>query len=247
MVIAIIALLMSILMPALSKAKKQAKGVMCLSNLHQWALALSMYTADNKGFFLAGVDGETGGWAWMEWLRPYYKNDDIHLCPIASKARGQEDYESGDVFHAWNPGTLEDPLYGSYGLNGWLANPRRGESRIFGRPVDKNWRTTNVKGAGYIPVIVGCGIWDSWPLQTDDPPDSEFEEVQHGVLNSEMKRFCLNRHFGYVHGAFADWSVRRIGLKELWRLKWHRGYDVNGDMPAQFYDQNHWLYRFKNY
>jgi hypothetical protein len=27
---------------------------------------------------------------------------------------------------------------------------------------------------------------------------------------------------------FADWSVRKVGLKELWTLKWHRTYNVNG-------------------
>ncbi len=38
-VIAIIALLMSILIPAADKVKKQAKAVICQSNLHQWGLA----------------------------------------------------------------------------------------------------------------------------------------------------------------------------------------------------------------
>ena len=38
-VIAIIALLMAILLPALSRAKKQSQGVRCLSNLKQIGLA----------------------------------------------------------------------------------------------------------------------------------------------------------------------------------------------------------------
>ena len=45
-VIAIIALLMAILMPALNKAKLQAKSVVCQSNVKQWALLWSMYTDD---------------------------------------------------------------------------------------------------------------------------------------------------------------------------------------------------------
>ncbi|MFC1634905.1 prepilin-type N-terminal cleavage/methylation domain-containing protein [Planctomycetota bacterium] len=39
-VIAIIALLLAILMPALQRVKKQAKAVLCLSNLKQWGTFL---------------------------------------------------------------------------------------------------------------------------------------------------------------------------------------------------------------
>ena len=27
---------------------------------------------------------------------------------------------------------------------------------------------------------------------------------------------------------FCDWSVRTVGLKELWTLKWHKTFNVNG-------------------
>ncbi len=54
-VIAIIALLMAILMSALQRVKKQAEAVACQSNLHQWAIILSMYTDENNGYFLSGL------------------------------------------------------------------------------------------------------------------------------------------------------------------------------------------------
>jgi len=47
-VISIIALLLSILMPSLQKAKKQAQLVVCRSNLHQWAVAIATFSSDNK-------------------------------------------------------------------------------------------------------------------------------------------------------------------------------------------------------
>jgi len=50
-VIGIIALLISILLPALSKARRQAKTVQCQSNMRQVAAALMMYISDNKGHF----------------------------------------------------------------------------------------------------------------------------------------------------------------------------------------------------
>ena len=47
-VVSIIALLVSILLPALSKAREQAKKVKCAANQHQIMLAVTMYTSDDS-------------------------------------------------------------------------------------------------------------------------------------------------------------------------------------------------------
>jgi prepilin-type N-terminal cleavage/methylation domain-containing protein/prepilin-type processing-associated H-X9-DG protein len=52
-VIGIIALLISMLLPALNKAREHANKVKCLSNLKQIGLAMLMYANDNKGESIA--------------------------------------------------------------------------------------------------------------------------------------------------------------------------------------------------
>jgi type II secretory pathway pseudopilin PulG len=64
-VIAIIAILASMLLPALSRAKSAAKGTQCISNLKQIGLAALQYATDNKdSFFYLGSAGS-----------PYLPND----------------------------------------------------------------------------------------------------------------------------------------------------------------------------
>ena len=50
-VISIIALLLSILMPALSKVRVQARQAVCVSNCRQWSLATVNYAVDNEDKF----------------------------------------------------------------------------------------------------------------------------------------------------------------------------------------------------
>ena len=97
-VIAVIAVLMGILMPALSKVRRQARMIRCKSNLRQYAIAGKLYSNDNDAFFpysfrwlfSSGVGGhnwhdpeanldthpELAGDMWV-----YLKGQGIHLCP----------------------------------------------------------------------------------------------------------------------------------------------------------------------
>jgi prepilin-type N-terminal cleavage/methylation domain-containing protein len=66
-VIGIIAVLIAILLPALSKAKEQANRVKCAANLKQFGIAFQLYTTDNKGRFPAcGAERRPEDWIYWE-------------------------------------------------------------------------------------------------------------------------------------------------------------------------------------
>lgn len=96
MVIAIIAILAALLLPALAKAKQKALGIACMSNTKQVAYALIMYAGDTGGLFVNGrpVAG------YLDWtasaqnadstilvdpiqspLAPYLKSAKVWKCP----------------------------------------------------------------------------------------------------------------------------------------------------------------------
>ncbi len=260
-VIAIIALLMSILMPALAKVRDQAKGVLGLSNLKQMASAFAMYLEDNDSKFMQGFIGpcvaDSHKRYWMEALRPYYGNQgDVRCCPKATKtgtSMGLGQYgNGGGTFSAW--GVFDGDVcgepsswcyvvacdYGSYSINGWLQDPEQGEAMWVTPQKDYNWRHCNLKGGGNIPLL-GGGKWiDVWPDYWDQPPELEGQDWSVG---SQMARICMNRHNGYVNWAFMDYSARPVGLKELWKLKWHKFFELNEDPPIW----TDWMKPFKDY
>ncbi|HUT47443.1 MAG TPA: type II secretion system protein [Sedimentisphaerales bacterium] len=254
-VIAIIALLMAILMPALRRVKEQARTVVCRSHLQQWSLCLAMYTSDYDGRFMPGIDEDwaTGRFSWIYTLIPYHKDADIRLCPRAKRT-----IEEGGTlpWTAWNVSLtnpadfsyLKDPLYkiGSYGINWWVND----SDLVNGAHDPKNkWRRTGQKNPSGIPVLMDCGFMLVRAEPVDPPPEQDGEFLW--AFGGGMRRVCTNRHNGSVNILFMDFSTDKIGLKELWRFKWHRTFDTanawtsaGAVMPEDWPD---WMRNFKNY
>jgi len=234
-VIAIIALLMSILMPALGRVKKQAKFVICQSNLKQLGAAFQMYTDDNDGYFQEGYAGQAnkcGNWNaghwWVDALKPYYQNNDVCLCPMASKfSEAKNAGAIGAKFYAWfSMGWLTEERWGSYGINGWVEDNQCPDDDPTGHP-ELRWRQISVSGGGNIPLLFDNQWIDAWPTEFDSPPTIDDQDYRH-ESDTQFARFMFNRHDGGINFLFMDLSVRKIGLKEIYTLKWNREFRTNG-------------------
>src|SRR5512138_2362466 len=98
-VIGIIAVLISILLPALSKVRRQAATLQCSSNMRQVAAALIMYIQDNKGRHPpAGIPPINGiyqyGWWWPNELvrRNYIKQPGLSVYKAPNSPQGSKKF-----------------------------------------------------------------------------------------------------------------------------------------------------------
>jgi len=82
-VIAIISILAAMLLPALSRAREQARRTSCKSNLKQLGLALVMYALDYGGSFPTGGGTHLADIT-LIWSQGYAKDPNVFECPSAS-------------------------------------------------------------------------------------------------------------------------------------------------------------------
>ena len=251
-VIAVIALLMAILMPSLQRARKQARAVACLANLRQWGSIFLMYTQDNNDKFYRAWTSSERGHEWVGCTRSYYQNPKICFCPEATKIVGnlvagieaRNPNEAWGQFPAYDTRTGYAKMAGSYGINDWVGNSAYGFA--YG---EKGWYwvSPNESGAGRAPLFLDA-IWlGGMAMDTDTPPPANTGSGGSGM----MQRYCIDRHRGFINAVFVDFSTRKVGLKELWTLKWHREFNtanrwtrIGGVQPQSWPE---WMQGFKDY
>jgi len=208
------------------------------------------------------------GWYGSPYHDPdwYESSEGIWCCPMATKLvnpRGEKRNQAGGTFLAWGRFWARDEwpwdMYGSYGTNSytWWPYPNEGEDLTDLRDyreyyVPYFWRSPHVKGASNVPMQLDSSLLESrLPRDGGDPP--ECDAIPDVLLREEPwdTPSCINRHDGYVNGLFFDWSVRKVGLKELWTLKWHRQSNTAGPWTkaggARPEDWPQWMRRFKDY
>jgi len=214
-VIAIIALLMGILMPALSRVRDQAQTIVCRSNLKNLALGWVMYVDDNEGNL---VEGELG---WAKTACGQQGNDFIEQEKNGIKKGGLWPYINDlGVYHCPADRAIKDefdtsncsrPIFRSYaisgGMNGNHSKYLPGvEVKIF----------VNIKNPAEKYVFVeedhvNKDNWGSWIL---DPGADKWWD---GMAILHNKKACLA--FADGHAEIHTWvdksTIEEMGKQHL--------------------------------
>ncbi len=206
-VIGVIALLISILLPALNKAQQQARKIACQSNLRMMGQALAIYTSDTKYYPGAQAWSKAGGdpiALWPPRLRKAMKaGREAFNCPSQDEAfRWRLVTGSGAGF-----ATAEDAGYGydlgektlsvwttkfHYGYNDWgYYNPvasnteQKGLGGDIGGGVPAGeLKASRVKKASEMIAIADVGQFADWHLNLDPRDPKQYPgNVHNGGAN----------------------------------------------------------------
>jgi len=267
-VISIIVMLMALLLPALSRIRKQTRAVICRANLKQWSTILVLYTNDSEGCLPRYADdamwllrGSLTSEADVNEPDGYnpIRTQGIACCPLATepaetgiftmtrRASGsivwQLEGTPGSTFSAWQVLSPPPPFHASYGFNNELFSFHFQHGLMLRPFSSKGVDTHMVPNKEATPVLLDsahpcCSL------------RSKFQRPPRFARMGEMMG-CINRHHGCINGLFMDWSARSIGLKELWTLKWNPEFDTRGPWTkaggVQPEDWPKWMRGFKTY
>ncbi len=261
-VIAIIALLLSILMPALNAVKEQARTIVCASNLKQWNIIMGFFAADNRDQFPDadhdnGSHKDSDGLWWIMPILPYVENENILIC---AKAKTRQESVVGFRYipqekddEAWatqqqcncNGANLE-MVWSSYGPNAWLMQPLEDGCNCIRRwdninlalvPPSSFWgKMDRISTPSNVPFYLDSRWVDAWPHDNNVP-----RATPTTGGSGYMNHFVMTRHGKSVNAVFFDGSGRRIDIKDLWKLKWHKTFNTNGPWTQPDADWPGWL------
>ena len=175
--------------------------------------------------------------------------------PANLSVEDADDFGSlGGTFSAWYlwyyRATGLGPVYtGSYAHNHFVMDNSPGAGRTtHAYPRKYYWSSTLVRDRSEIPVLTDSTWAESANVDPNTaPPQSEAgPQLGENAFNS-----CINRHNGSINALFLDSSVKKIGLKQLWTLKWHRQFDTKGPWTTAGGVQNEhwpkWMRQYKDY
>jgi len=203
-VIAIIALLIGILLPSLSSARKSAQRVVCQSNMRQLELAHQLYIEDYKGNFIDAAlpHGSLAGdvrSTWLITLQSYGAAPESLYSPVdrsiwrSTEDGGSDEGASLVQLRSWfetNEELLTDDDFGndpeqpdivrltSYGLNGFTGqsvSPFLNPDPVTGRRLDQGNAYTKINRIPRTSQTIHLVMMTPIARRFGEPVDSDAE------------------------------------------------------------------------
>jgi prepilin-type N-terminal cleavage/methylation domain-containing protein/prepilin-type processing-associated H-X9-DG protein len=184
-VVAIIAVLISMLLPALGSARETARKVVCMNNMKQIGTMFNFYLNDNNNRLPPGYNS-SAGMAWFHYIinMVYWdaKGNHVLMCPSDATAKANAwhityrpnyeyfRYTSGDSFYAYPYSTVNDAerkIAFVEGLSPWstvymcyweAADPLRGVQEYHSGGANYLWMDWHVSYEKSIPLPAN-GYW----------------------------------------------------------------------------------------
>lgn len=216
-------------LPALGRGRSHSQQMVCMSHLFQWGEIMSRYTMEHDGWFPpADIGSPNVRGAWMEVLYDWWNEQEVLLkCPSAL-VPGDEWGGPATAYVNWN---LPHIAYehGSYGLNLWVLNETR--TVQYRRPENHWRRADSITEPESVPMFLDSMWRGGGPSWDNDNaiarPEYNGQWIDYPF---EMMHFAIDRHAGGVNSLFVDNSVRKVSVKALWTLRWHKYYDTERAM-----------------
>jgi prepilin-type N-terminal cleavage/methylation domain-containing protein/prepilin-type processing-associated H-X9-DG protein len=245
-VIGIIALLISILLPALNKAREQANTTKCASNMRQLYMYLAMYVGENKNFLpaLPALQCTTNsttfpmGW-WMSGsgimdlsdgsmvqYMPPAVNDRLALfnCP--------DDVADGNLRLVSSAGSVGQRNF-TYSFNAFIDWNGSGFDNTFATPHP----TVNM-GKIFHPASKIFVVEEKWPN------DSSCQLINNSGV-PDTNDVPSDRHSGYGNQCFGDGHVDRLTPMDIYVHTTQSG-SAAINLPATTAIDGDWWNWFKN-
>lgn len=249
-VISILSLLMSVLLPALAKARIQARKVIGMNNQKQIVAAVNIYAVENGGKYPDSVAtvGFGPNWNWSdprkligtrartqsmhramsEYLKSYVKDASTFYCPNAPKKYKylQQCWDAGDLWD--NPETFfpQDPVTGTYCF-WWSYTGCLGNGKIFRGP--DSTCTSKEQSKILVSDYMGYDYYETPDYFGSCDKLSKSSAKQEGILIASWWQ-SKDAPTGAAFNAGAiDGSVRNISFQDTIVLKVSKTSD--GSMP----------------
>ena len=205
-VIAIIAILASLLLPALARAKQNAKGIKCLSNEKQIALGYLLYASDNSDYLpLAAHAGDAAPCQWFFEISPYIAKQTASYTGLVAKANVVA-CPSAKLEKVFPPSsTPAYQAYGGYGQNyvylGYLLEEDRVKTSKVTKPTE-----TCMNGDGLDPAP-GLNWWNYGYLYPPSLPPWGTSKVLPYVRHGK------GGNYSWVDGhvSMTSWKIMSAG------------------------------------